>query len=147
MKAKAENLIVIDKRLLEDRLKFCINNMAGSWASGVKEAISKFKKHSWEIENNSNWKSKEDYYSGKVAAIEECISILQNLQQKEKEQPEPLFISEDGVNVFEGDELFTVYKYGKVKNIGNIFNIHKKPDDRYCFSTKEAAEKYLIEQH
>lgn len=70
-----------------------------------------------------------------------------------KIKKEPLFTTEDGVEIFEGDTIFSVeHTYYKIDDkIAGIYKGSNKNhpvehwynDDKY-FSTKEAAEKYII---
>jgi len=54
----------------------------------------------------------------------------------------PLFTTEDGVDIFEGDDFCIVQK----SNFDCIKKCTYKPDFRYwiCFSTKEEAEHYIL---
>ncbi len=79
-----------------------------------------------------------------------CTVRLRNaIKMKE----EPLFTTEDGVEIFEGDTIFSVeHTYYKIDDkIAGIYKGSNKNhpvehwynDDKY-FSTKEAAEEYIL---
>jgi hypothetical protein len=78
-----------------------------------------------------------------------CIPYLSNIQKVKK----PLFTTEDGVQIFEGDTIFSVehtyYKiYDKIAGKYKSSNANHPVeywynDDKY-FSTKEKAEEYIL---
>lgn len=61
---------------------------------------------------------------------------------------QPLFTTEDGVDIFEGDEFYSTHKDGLgsiLKYTGHsLENASKKQKDFVDFSTKEKAEEYIL---
>lgn len=67
-----------------------------------------------------------------------------NLKYLTKVIKQPLFKSEDGVDVFEGDSWFTVKKHNFSIFEGNIVTLDLRDSNNIRFSTKQAAENYVI---
>lgn len=69
------------------------------------------------------------------------------------EVPVKLFVSKDGIDIYDGDLIFVVSKPGKEWGLNCSQHVHiwynavNKPDQFPCFSTKEAAEKWVSEQN
>lgn len=57
---------------------------------------------------------------------------------------EPIFITEDGVEIFEGDVCWAVSDYLEVLYISYTPKDYKKNGKVRTFSTKEAAEEYIL---
>jgi len=67
-----------------------------------------------------------------------------NLQDiKHSKEPEPLFITEDGVPIYKGMQTTILYKEGM--SVGNTRHFCGNNKDFLYFSTKEAAQKYVDE--
>jgi hypothetical protein len=62
--------------------------------------------------------------------------------EKTVKYKQPLFTTEDGVDIYKGDEIFIVNKFFTIGfSKGVEYNNHK---DNKFFSTKEAAQEYII---
>jgi hypothetical protein len=70
------------------------------------------------------------------------INILEDIQHVTKK---PLFTTEDGVDIYEGDNFYVV-----LKDLSNIeitkckASVHSKYEKYLDFSTKQAAEEYIL---
>lgn len=95
----------------------------------------------------------------KIFACEECYSVPIkgsnygfNLLQNVTKFKQPLFTTEDGVDIFEGDEYILVRKGAVSKNLCTFTYTavsgesmwNSKQKDYTLFSTKEAAEEYIL---
>ena len=66
----------------------------------------------------------------------DCDEIPQKIKK-------PLFTTEDGVDIFENDEVYFVNKIGDVFHTNHL-KIKKYQSHLLYFSTKEAAEEYIL---
>lgn len=77
-----------------------------------------------------------------------CHTTLNSLSVIKK----PLFTTEDGVDVFEGDEYWNVNVLFNIKHIPNCYNFRTEKEyvlfnslnNNNCFSTRTAAEEYVL---
>jgi hypothetical protein len=69
--------------------------------------------------------------------------IYQSLNKIQKIKKQPLFITEDGIDIYEGDEIFIVNKFFNIGfSKGVKYNNHK---DNKFFSSLESAQNYILE--
>ena len=92
------------------------------------------------VNHVKGWGSYESYFDGDLVY---STYAIENYPEFWQEIKEPLFTTEDGVNLYEGDHYYAVYSTWLYDRIyltpGNpvIFKHTKN------FSTKEKAEKYI----
>lgn len=56
---------------------------------------------------------------------------------------EPLFTTEDGVDIYEGDEYWVIFIYYEPKRLIGVSTIKYTKEGKKRFSTKEKAQEYL----
>lgn len=86
--------------------------------------------------------------------VEELMEIVHNPytpfdygieEFKKLKQPKPSFTTVDGVDIFKGDMYFLVEPNFYISKIKSWADDYSKSDTSVTFSTKEAAELYIIE--
>jgi len=93
------------------------------------------------VNHAKGWGSYESYFDGNLVY---STYAIENYPEFWQEIKEPLFTTEDGVDIYEGDWYWYVYPKLKDRAAGNTAKKGFKPSSEYkYFSNRELAEKYL----
>lgn len=83
----------------------------------------------------------DNSYSCPIKGANYGFNFLENI----KKYKQPLFITEDGVDIFEGDKFYTLLSDLSDLKITEInATVHSKFNKYLDFSTKEKAEEYIL---
>ena len=90
---------------------------------------------------------RDDLMAYETKGIIYCIDFLVKVKAEPKKEPKPLFKTEDGVNIFEGDEYFAVRKSDfNISEYTALFAKYLVDEDYYTrFKHKSNAERFVAE--
>jgi hypothetical protein len=120
---------------------YCIHSVKRLSDSEIFTVGDKVNSRSFENQTIISFMMFQDGFSIELSDVECDLDCLKKLKQ-------PLFTTEDGVDIFEGDKFYCVstpYKWEIIKRIGGDgLAIKEEWIRKRCFLSKEKAEEYIL---